>query len=281
MKMLYADVDYKIKMLENKHKVKGFKNPQGTGDKEEFIKDMTALGQELFERLIAGVSLYRPGPMDYIPDYIDGMTNPKNIKYDTPELKPILETTYGQIVYQEQVMQIVQELAGYTLGRADIVRRAMGKKKDDVMAQEKEYFINGKNNTNGEVEVPGCINNGISKEVAEAIWNKMADFSKYAFNKSHAAAYALIGIKTAWLKYYYPVEFMAATINSFIDNTDKLKLYLSVCNKMNIEILPPSVNKSQKLFSVEGNRIRFGIMGLKNIGKSADTIIKTRKDGFV
>jgi len=274
MSELYSDVDLRIKSLEKKYKVKGFKNPKGSGNKKDFIKEMSNLGQELFERLIAGISLYRPGPMDYIPDYVAGMKNPESIIYDTPELEPILKATYGQIVYQEQVMQVVQKLGGYSLGRADLVRRAMGKKKADIMAQEKEIFINGKIKDDGTIEVPGCIRNGISKEIAEKVWHKMEDFCKYAFNKSHSAGYAVISIITAWLKYYYPIDFMASTINSFIDKSDKLKSYLSVCKDMGIKILPPHVNNSLELFSRSCNDIIFGLKGIKNMGKTTNLIMQ-------
>lgn len=273
---LYPDVDKKIKKIEKKYNVKGFKNPKGKGNKEEFLKEMSVFGEELFERLIAGVSLFRPGPMEYIPDYISGMLNPENIKYEVPMLEPILKATYGQIVYQEQVMEIVQKLAGYDLARADLVRRAMGKKIDEIMKEERDYFINGKENKDGSIDVPGCVKNKIPKYIAESIWEKMEDFSKYAFNKSHATAYALIGIKTAWLKYYYPVDFMASTINSFIKNIDKLKLYLSVCKDMNINILPPNINQSLELFSRSGNDIIFGLKGIRNIGSASELILKER-----
>lgn len=276
MSELYSDVDRRIKQIEKRHKVKGFKNPKGSGDKELFLKDMANLGKELFERLIAGIALYRPGPMDYIPNYIEGMLNPKDIEYETPKLEPILKATYGTIVYQEQVMRIVQELAGYSLGRADLVRRAMGKKNDKIMKQEKNYFINGKLNKDNTIDVPGCVRNGIPAHVAESIWEKMEDFSKYAFNKSHAAAYAVIGVKTAWLKYYYPVDFMASTMNSFINKADRLKSYLSVCKDMNINILAPDANQSFELFSRSGNDVIFGLKGIKNMGATSELILVER-----
>lgn len=276
MTELYSDVEYRIKKIEKKYKMKGFKDPVGSGNLEAYLREMKDLGQELYERLIAGISLYRPGPMDYIPDYISGMRDPDNIEYDHPMLEPILKATYGTIVYQESVMQIVQKLAGYTLGRADLVRRAMGKKKIEVMNEEKEYFINGKLDKDGNIEVPGCIRNGISKEAAEIIWHKMEDFSKYAFNKSHSAGYAMIAAVTAWLKYYYPVDFMAATMNSFIDKQDKLKVYLSVAKSMGIDILPPDYNKSLMLFSREGDHIIFGLKAIRNMGATAEKIIEER-----
>jgi len=278
MKELYPDVDKKIKSLEKKHKVKGFKNPTGKGDKKAFIFEMKKLGQELFERLIAGIALYRPGPLDYIPNYLKGMENPDKIEYLTPKLEPILKSTYGTIVYQEQVMQIVQSLAGYSLGRADLVRRAMGKKKVKVMEEEKEYFINGRLNKDGTIDVPGCIRNGISKEIAEEIWEQMVDFAKYAFNKSHAAAYALLGAITGWLKCYYPVDFMAETMNTFINKSEELTLYLSVTNDMGIKTLPPSVNLSKEKFLSNGKDIRFGLRGIRNMGVTSELIVKERNE---
>lgn len=248
-----------------------------------FMKDLFADAEqakegslELFERLIAGLSLYRPGPMDAIPDYLKSMRNPDLVVYDHEKLKPILQSTYGQIVYQEQVMQIVRDLAGYSLGRSDLIRRAMGKKKQEVMEKEKKYFIEGIVREDGSIEVNGCIRNGIPRAVAERIWDKMADFAKYAFNKSHAAAYAMIGYVTAWLKYYYPIEYMTSVLNSVIHDSDKLKTYLYVCRKMGIDVLPPSVNDSDAMFSIEGEKIRFGLAGIRNIGKAAHLIVKER-----
>lgn len=268
MKDMFADVDDRAKEIMK----------MGLS-KEEEAKKLDEFGFELFERLVSAVSLYRPGPLDYIPQYLEGMRNPDNIKYDCPELEEILKPTYGTIVYQEQVQMIVRKLAGYSLGRGDLIRRAMGKKKADVMAKEKDYFINGKLDENGNVEVPGCIRNGISAEVAGIIWDKMEDFAKYAFNKSHAAAYAMIAYITAWIKFYYPVEFMTAMLNSFISNSDKLKLYIRVCLKIGIELLPPDVNKSHQYFSIEGdNAIRFGLMGLKNMGKTSAQILEERAE---
>lgn len=246
---------------------------------KELFADVEAVEEgsmELFERLIAGISLYRPGPMDAIPDYLKNMRNPEYIHYDHPKLESILKNTYGQIVYQEQVMQIVRDLAGYSLGRSDLVRRAMGKKKEDIMRKEKEFFIHGRLNEDGTIDVPGCVRNGIPEEVAETIWNKMADFAKYAFNKSHAAAYSMMSVITAWGKYYYPVEYMTAVLNSFINNSEKLKTYLSVCKKMGIEILPPDVNQSQQIFSIDNGKIRFGLMGIRNLGKASEYIIEER-----
>lgn len=232
---------------------------------------------ELFERLIAGVALYRPGPMDAIPDYLNSMRNPASIQYDHPLLRPILQNTYGQIVYQEQVMQIVRDLAGYSLGRSDLIRRAMGKKKVEVMEKEKKHFIEGIVREDGTVEVEGCLRRGIPRDVAERIWDKMEDFAKYAFNKSHAAAYAMIGYITAWLKYYYPLEYMTSVLNSVLSDSEKLKEYLHVCKKMNIQVLPPNVNRSDVFFSVENGAIRFGLMGIRNVGKAAERIVEERK----
>ena len=186
---------------------------------------MKELKPDCLEDIIAGVSLYRPGPMDQIPRYIANKKDPEHAVYTHPALKPILEVTYGCMVYQEQVMQIVRDLAGYSLGRADLVRRAMGKKKLDVMAKEREYFIYGQTDENGEVIIPGCVRKGIEEEAANKIFDEMAEFAKYAFNKSHAAAYAVVSYQTAYLKAYYPAEFMAATLNSFLGNLDKIPAY--------------------------------------------------------
>ena len=208
---------------------------------------MTSFMKELrpnnIEDIIAGISLYRPGPMDFIPKYIDGKNNPSHIKYTHPLLEPILRNTYGCIVYQEQVMQIVQELAGYSLGRSDMVRRAMSKKKADVMAKERENFINGLGDS-----VPGCVKNGISANIANTIFDEMTDFAKYAFNKSHAACYAVVAYQTAWLKTHYPAEFMAALMTSVQDRPDKIALYIANCKTMNIGILPPDINESLSNF---------------------------------
>ncbi|MEY8319861.1 DNA polymerase III subunit alpha [Lachnospiraceae bacterium 46-61] len=215
------------------------------------------------EDLIAGISLYRPGPMDFIPKYIKGKKEQYNIQYTHISLEPILKTTYGCIVYQEQVMQIVRDLAGYSLGRSDLVRRAMSKKKADVMAQERKNFIYGI----GE-EVPGCIKNGIPEETAAKIFDEMTDFAKYAFNKSHAACYAVVGYQTAWLKTYYPVEFMAALMTSVMDRTDKVAVYIDECKKMNIALLPPDINEGFSHFSVSEGKIRFSLSAIKNVGKN-------------
>ena len=237
---------------------------------------MKELKPQNLEDIIAGISLYRPGPMDFIPQYIKGKNNPDSITYDCPQLEPILAPTYGCIVYQEQVMQIVRDLAGYTLGRSDLVRRAMAKKKAAVMAKERENFVYG----NKEEGVPGCIANGISEQVANKIYDEMTDFAKYAFNKSHAAAYAVVSYQTAWLKYYYPVEFMAALMTSCIDNPSKVSEYILNCRQMGIQILPPDINRSNGSFSVEDGSIRYGMAAVKGIGKPVmGAIVEERERG--
>ena len=240
---------------------------------------MKELKPDSLEDIIAGVSLYRPGPMDQIPRYIANKKDPEHAVYTHPALKPILEVTYGCMVYQEQVMQIVRDLAGYSLGRADLVRRAMGKKKLDVMAKEREIFIHGQVDENGNVVVPGCVRNGIDEKSANTIFDEMAEFAKYAFNKSHAAAYAVLSYQTAYLKAYYPAEFMAATMNSYLGNLDKVPYYIDECRRLHIEILKPDINKSFTKFTVEeGNKIRFGLGSIKNVGTSAvDSIVEERK----
>ena len=224
---------------------------------------MKELKPQSLEDVIAGISLYRPGPMDFIPAYIRGKNNPDTITYDCPQLEPILAPTYGCIVYQEQVMQIVRDLAGYTLGRSDLVRRAMSKKKAAVMAKERQNFVYG----NEEEGVPGCIANGIPENVANKIYDEMTDFAKYAFNKSHAAAYAVVSYQTAYLKYYYPVEFMAALMTSVIDNSVKVSEYIQVCRQMGIDVLPPDINEGIGSFSVSGNAIRYGLSAIKSVGR--------------
>ena len=237
---------------------------------------MKELKPQSLEDIIAGISLYRPGPMDFIPQYIKGKEHPELITYDCPQLEPILSPTYGCIVYQEQVMQIVRDLAGYTLGRSDLVRRAMAKKKAAVMAKERENFVYG----NEEEGVPGCIANGISEQVANKIYDEMTDFAKYAFNKSHAAAYAVVSYQTAWLKYYYPVEFMAALMTSCIDNPSKVSEYILNCRQMGIRILPPDINRSTGSFSVEDGSIRYGMAAGKGIGKPVmEAIVEERERG--
>ena len=227
---------------------------------KQFMKE---LKPESIEDIIAGVSLYRPGPMDFIPKYVMGKNTKADIKYTHPLLEPILKTTYGCIVYQEQVMQIVQELAGYTLGRSDLLRRAMGKKKTKEMELERKNFIYGI-----EGEVDGCIKRGIDEKTATQIFDEMQDFAKYAFNKSHAAAYAVIACQTAWLKEYYPVEFMAALLTSVSDNATKISEYISDLKRMNIELLPPDINEGFDGFSVSNGKIRFNLSAIKNVGKS-------------
>ncbi len=240
---------------------------------------MKELKPDCLEDLIAGVSLYRPGPMDQIPRYIRGKQNPGHNEYTHPSLEPILNVTYGCMVYQEQVMQIVRDLAGYSLGRADLVRRAMGKKKLDVMAKEREVFIHGQVDEEGSIVVPGCVRNGIDEQSANKIFDEMAEFAKYAFNKSHAACYAVVSYRTAYLKAYYPSEFMAATLNSYLGNLDKVPQYIDECKRLGIEILKPDINKSFEKFTVEigentqdvtdvanVGKIRFGLGSIKNVG---------------
>ena len=243
-----------------------------SGGMQSFMKE---LHPENFEDVIAGISLYRPGPMDFIPKYIFGKKNPDRITYDTKELVPILQPTYGCIVYQEQVMQIVRDLGGYTLGRSDLVRRAMSKKKQKVMEQERRNFIYG----NPEEGVPGCVSKGISAEVASHIYDTMMDFAKYAFNKSHAACYAVVAYQTAWLKYYYPMEFMAALMTSVIDFPNKVAGYILTCRSMGIRLLPPDINEGEAGFSVSGGAIRYGLTAIKGVGRPViDAVIRERKE---
>ena len=238
---------------------------------------MKELKPDCLEDIIAGVSLYRPGPMDQIPRYIKNKLNPEHSEYTHPSLEPILNVTYGCMVYQEQVMQIVRDLAGYSLGRADLVRRAMGKKKLDVMAKERENFIHGQVDENGNIIIKGCVRNGIDEKSANKIFDEMAEFAKYAFNKSHAACYAVVAYRTAYLKAYYPVEFMAAMLNSFLGNLDKIPAYTEECKRLNIQILKPDINKSYTKFTVDGDKIRFGLGSVKNVGTSAvDEIVAER-----
>lgn len=235
---------------------------------------MKELKPQNMEDIIAGISLYRPGPMDFIPKYIQGKNDQANIKYDCPELEPILSPTYGCIVYQEQVMQIVRDLAGYSYGRSDLVRRAMSKKKASVMEKEKNNFIYG----NEEEDVEGCIKRGISEEVARKIYDDMTDFAKYAFNKSHAAAYAVVSYQTAYLKCHYPVEFMAALMTSFMEHTGKITEYIMNCRQMGIEILPPDINEGEYRFTPQDGNIRYGLAAIKGVGKPViDEIVAERK----
>lgn len=242
---------------------------------------MTELRPEKLEDVIAGISLYRPGPMDQIPRYIENKNHPENIKYEHPLLKPILDVTYGCMVYQEQVMQIVRDLAGYSLGRSDLVRRAMAKKKMKVMEEERKNFIYGIKDENGNYIVPGAVNRGVDEATANRLFDEMIDFANYAFNKSHAAAYAVVAFQTAYLKRYYPVEFMAALLNSFVDNTDKVAFYVQVLKKMGIQILPPDINESYSYFSVVNGKIRFGLAAVKNVGLNAtlEIVEDRRKNG--
>lgn len=236
---------------------------------------MKELKPRSLEDLIAGISLYRPGPMDFIPQYIKGKNNQDSVTYACPQLEAILKPTYGCIVYQEQVMQIVRDLAGYSWGRSDLVRRAMSKKKAYVMEQERRNFIYG----NPEENVKGCVNNGVDEKVAGKIYDDMIDFAKYAFNKSHAACYAVVSFQTAYLKTYYPVEFMAALMTSVIDNTSKVAGYIYACKQMNIGILPPDVNQSQMEFSVEDGKIRFAMAAIKSLGRpTIQAILKERSE---
>ncbi len=235
---------------------------------------MKELKPQSLEDVIAGISLYRPGPMDFIPQYIRGKNRPDTISYDCPQLEPILQPTYGCIVYQEQVMQIVRSLAGYTLGRSDLVRRAMSKKKAAVMEKERQNFVYG----NEEEGVPGCISNGISEKTANKIYDDMTDFAKYAFNKSHAAAYAVVSYQTAYLKYYYPIEFMAALMTSVIEMPNKVSEYIQVCRQMGIKILPPDINRGMYGFSVDNGCIRYGLCAIKNVGRPViDKLVEERE----
>ncbi|WP_085829570.1 DNA polymerase III subunit alpha [Clostridium massiliodielmoense] len=240
---------------------------------------MKELKPESLEDIIAGISLYRPGPMAEIPKYIKNKNNPKNIEYLTPKLEPILNVTYGVMVYQEQVMQIVRDLAGYSMGRSDLVRRAMSKKKHKVMEEERKNFIYGIEDEKGNVIVPGCLKNGISEDAANKIYDQMMDFASYAFNKSHAAAYAVVAYYTAYLVYYYPTEFMAAILNSVRGNSNKVAVYIRAAKQMEIEVLPPNINKSFGKFTVQNGKICFGLSAIKNVGENVvDNIAKVREE---
>ncbi len=239
---------------------------------------MKNLRPDCFEDVVAGISLYRPGPMSSIPTYIDNKKHPESIEYIHESLEPILSVTYGCLVYQEQVMRIVRDLGGYSYGRSDLVRRAMSKKKMDVMLEEKEYFIHGKTADDGTVEIAGCVRNGVPEEAAEEIFNQMVSFAEYAFNKSHAAAYAVLAYETGYLKVHYPVEFMAALLTSVMGDADSTAKYIRNCVDMGIEVLPPDVNESGKKFTVSDGKIRFGLLGVKNVGEGpADAIIEARE----
>ena len=235
---------------------------------------MKELKPQTLEDVIAGISLYRPGPMDFIPKYIQGKNSGKEVTYACPELEHILAPTYGCIVYQEQVMQIVRDLAGYSMGEADNIRRAMSKKKQYVIDEGRNYFVNG----NADKDIIGCVANGISSEVANGIYDSMTDFAKYAFNKSHAACYAVVAYQTAWLKYYYPVEFMAALMTSVIDNTGKVSEYIMTCRSMGIKLLPPDVNEGEAGFAVSGDSIRYALTAIKGVGRNIiDSIVAERE----
>ena len=246
-----------------------------SGGMKQFMKELKPTS---IEDIIAGISLYRPGPMDSIPMYVANKNNPSMVKYKHPMLEHILNMTYGCIVYQEQVMQIVRELGGYSLGRADLVRRAMSKKKADVMQKERQNFIYGTDE--GGVHVDGAVARGIDEKTAASIFDEMMDFASYAFNKSHAAAYAVVAYRTAWLKCHYPVEFFAALLTSFIDNASKISKYIEVVKRLGIEMLPPSINKSGKDFSVDNGCLRFGLAAVKNVGGAVvDEIAAERETG--
>lgn len=242
----------------------------------QFMKN---LKPDCFEDIVAGISLYRPGPMASIPTYIENKKNPAGIEYLHQSLEPILSVTYGCLVYQEQVMQIVRDLAGYTYGRSDLVRRAMSKKKMDIMLKEQEYFVHGKTDDAGNIEIKGCIRNGIPERAANEIYNQMISFAEYAFNKSHAAAYAVLAYQTAFLKTYYPVEFMAALMTSVIGDATQIAKYIRNCMEMKIPVLPPDINESSAKFTVRDGKIRFGLLGVKNVGEGViDAFIKAREE---
>ena len=284
MKMIEKDYGVKLDLEHIDYDDKKVMDSLGTGKNEGvfqlesggFKTFMKELKPTTLEDIIAGISLYRPGPMDFIPKYLKGKNDPASITYTCPQLEPILKPTYGCIVYQEQVMQIVRDLAGYTLGRSDLVRRAMSKKKAAVMAKERQNFVYG----NAEEGVKGCIANGIDEKTANQIYDDMTDFAKYAFNKSHAAAYAVVAYQTAFLKFYYPKEFMAALMTSVMDNTTKVSEYILACRNMGIPILPPDINEGYSGFSVSGNGIRYGLSAIKSVGRAVvDVIIAERENG--
>ena len=284
VKMIEKDYGVKLDLEHIDYDDKKVMDSLGTGKNEGvfqlesggFKTFMKELKPTTLEDIIAGISLYRPGPMDFIPKYLKGKNNPASITYTCPQLEPILKPTYGCIVYQEQVMQIVRDLAGYTLGRSDLVRRAMSKKKAAVMAKERQNFVYG----NAEEGVKGCIANGIDEKTANQIYDDMTDFAKYAFNKSHAAAYAVVAYQTAFLKFYYPKEFMAALMTSVMDNTTKVSEYILACRNMGIPILPPDINEGYSGFSVSGNGIRYGLSAIKSVGRAVvDVIIAERENG--
>ncbi|MDU1054220.1 DNA polymerase III subunit alpha [Clostridium baratii] len=243
------------------------------------VSFMKELKPDSLEDIIAGISLYRPGPMAEIPRYIERKRNPDKVEYLTPELEDILNVTYGVMVYQEQVMEIVRKLAGYSMGRSDLVRRAMSKKKHKVMEEERKNFIYGIEDENGNIEVPGCLRNGISEEVANKIYDMMMDFASYAFNKSHAAAYAVVGYQTAYLMRYYPVEMIAAMLNSVMGVNEKVAGYIKFAESQGIQVVPPDINKSYSKFTVEGDKIIFGLAAIRNVGVNVvEAIVKARED---
>ena len=242
-----------------------------------FLKE---LKPNVFENLIAANSLFRPGPMNQIPTFVSCKHDPSQIEYIHPSLENILDVTYGCIVYQEQVMQIVRDIGGYSMGRADLVRRAMGKKKMDVMEEERKNFIYGSTGENGDVEIAGAIRNGVDERSANKIYDLMIDFANYAFNKSHSAAYAVVAYRTAWLKHYYPVEYMAALISSVMGNTNQVSLYIQECKRLGIDMLAPDINKSYKRFTVKENNIRFGLSAVKNVGENfIMAVVSARNEG--
>ena len=283
VKLIQKDAGVTLDMQKINYDDKKVLNSLGTG-RSDGVFQLESAGMKNFmkelkpqslEDVIAGISLYRPGPMDFIPQYIRGKNRPDTIRYDCPQLEPILKPTYGCIVYQEQVMQIVRNLAGYTLGRSDLVRRAMSKKKASVMEKERQNFVYG-NEAEG---VPGCIANGIDEATANKIYDEMIDFAKYAFNKSHAAAYAVVSYQTAYLKYYYPVEFMAALMTSVIDFPNKVAEYILVCRQMGIKILPPDVNCGMYGFSVDNGAIRYGLSAIKSVGRPViESLVREREE---
>lgn len=282
---LFGDVKDKIKQIEEKYNCSGYLD-YFKGDeenREKYQEEMTAFGKELFERLIAGVSLYRPGPLDFIPQYIENMRHPENIKYDIPLLEASLKDTYGVIVYQEEVMRIVRDLAGFTSGQSDTIRKGMAKKKREILDEYREYFIYGSgdkidSHTGKPFGIKGCVSNGIPEQAAINLWESMSKFAEYAFNKSHAAAYAVLSATCAYLKHYHPAGYICSMLNAYIDVPVKVKAYISIAGKMNINILPPDINQSADYFTVEDGCIRFGFGGIKGISKSAKVIPKDRME---
>nr|WP_279380054.1 DNA polymerase III subunit alpha [Sporosalibacterium faouarense] len=266
--------DSKVYEMFSKGDTLGIFQFESTGMRQ-FLKELKPTG---FEDIVAANSLFRPGPMNQIPRYIQNKNNPEKVEYLHPKLEPILDVTYGCMVYQEQVMQIVRDIGGYSMGRSDLVRRAMGKKKMDVMEEERKNFIYGKKDDDGNIEIAGAIRNGVNEKIANKVYDDMIEFGKYAFNKSHSAAYAVIAYQTAYLKQYYPVEFMAALMTSVINNTNSVSLYIQECRRLGIEVLPPDVNESFSKFTVYEGNIRFGLAAVKNVGRPAiKAIVKARE----